>query len=310
MITRRNIRVKVMQLLYSIDSTNDINAFKNPSLTLEKKFTQTSELLTYLFHHIVSVAKYAEVSAKHRASKYIPTVEDLSVNTKVSGNQILWEIIENPSYQNAIETYKTNSICDSDVIRKLFTQLIETKEYQFYINQQQRDRKEELEMLSFIFNNIILQSDLFISTAEDHFDNWDDDSEMLQTVINSYFNKIQALKFLQLIDKEKLNYGKTLLNTCIEKKEYLLELITPKFKNWDPDRIASIDMIILQMGLSELLYFETIPTKVTINEYIDIAKEYSTVQSGQFVNGILDNLHKELLEKGKINKVDFKKVKR
>jgi len=85
-------------------------------------------------------------------------------------------------------------------------------------------------------------------------------------------------------------------------------LVTPKFKNWDADRIASLDMILLQMGLSELLYFETIPTKVTINEYIDIAKEYSTPQSGQFVNGILDNLHKELLEKGKINKVAYKKV--
>ena len=310
MITRRNIRVKVMQLLYSIDSTNDINAFKNPTTTLEKKFTQTSELFTYLFHHIVSVAKYAEVSAKHRASKYVPTVEDLSVNTKVSGNQILWEIIENPSYQNAIETFKTNNICETDIIRKLYTQLIETKEYQIYINQQNRERKEELEMFSFIFNNIMLQSELFISVAEDNFDNWDDDAEMLQTVINSYFNKIQTLKFLQLIDKDKLHYAKTLLNTCLEKKKYLLELITPKFKNWDADRIASIDMIILQMGLSELLYFETIPTKVTINEYIDIAKEYSTIQSGQFVNGILDNLHKELLAQGKINKIDFKKVRK
>ncbi|MBS4043518.1 MAG: transcription antitermination factor NusB [Chitinophagaceae bacterium] len=310
MITRRNIRVKVMQLLYSIDSINDTNAIKNPTAALEKKFTQTSELLTFLFHHIVLVAKYAEVSAKSRASKYIPTEEDLNVNTKVSGNQILWEIVENSSYQNAIESFKTDSICDSSIVRKLFTQLIETKEYQHYIHQESRDRKEELEMLSFIFNNIMLQSDLFISTAEDYFDNWDDDAEMLQTVINSYFNKIQSLKFHQLIDADKLNYAKTLLNTCIEKKEFLLECITPKFKNWDADRIASIDLIILQMGLAELLYFETIPTKVTINEYIDIAKEYSTVQSGQFVNGILDNLHKEMLTQGKIHKVDFKKVKK
>ena len=299
-----------MQLLYSIDSTNDSSAFKNPAIILEKKFTQTSELLVYIFYHIVSIAQYAEVSARNRAAKYVPSVEDLSVNTKVSGNQILWEILENPTYQQAIEKFKTPLKSEMDIIKKLFTQLSETKEYQLYIHQQNRERKEEIDMLSFIFNSLMLQSELFISSAEDIFENWDDDSEMLQTVINSYFNKINNLQFEKLIDNDKLNYARTLLNTCIEKNDYLLELITPKFKNWDADRIASLDMIILKLGLTELLYFETIPTKVTINEYIDIAKEYSTVQSGQFINGILDNLHKELVEKGKITKVDFKKQKK
>ena len=298
-----------MQLLYSIDSTNDSNAFKNPTLTLEKKFSKTRELLAYLLFHIAAVAKYAEISARNRAGKYIPSIEDLNVNTKVSGNQILWEIIESISYKEAIEEYRIDSITEVDIIRKLYTQLVETAEYKNYINQLNRNRKDEIEMLSFIFNNIILQSELFISTAEDHFDNWDDDSEMLQIIINNYLGKVQSIAMDKLLDKDKLNFAKSLLNTCLEKKEYLMELITPKFKNWDADRIASIDLIILQLGLAELLYFETIPTKVTINEYIDIAKEYSTVQSGQFVNGLLDNLHKELLEKGKINKVEFKKVR-
>ena len=81
------------------------------------------------------------------------------------------------------------------------------------------------------------------------------------------------------------------------KKEYYLELIKPKLKNWDAERIASLDMILMQMGVCEFLYFETIPPKVTINEYIDLAKEYSTAQSGHFVNGILDNIHKELLRR-------------
>ena len=298
-----------MQLLYSIDSTNDSNAFKNPTLTLEKKFSKTRELLAYLLFHIAAGAKYAEISARNRAGKYIPSIEDLNVNTKVSGNQILWEIIESISYKEAIEEYRIDSITEVDIIRKLYTQLVETAEYKNYINQLNRNRKDEIEMLSFIFNNIILQSELFISTAEDHFDNWDDDSEMLQIIINNYLGKVQSIAMDKLLDKDKLNFAKSLLNTCLEKKEYLMELITPKFKNWDADRIASIDLIILQLGLAELLYFETIPTKVTINEYIDIAKEYSTVQSGQFVNGLLDNLHKELLEKGKINKVEFKKVR-
>ena len=84
-------------------------------------------------------------------------------------------------------------------------------------------------------------------------------------------------------------------------------MIKPKLKNWDADRIALLDMILMQMGVCEFLYFETIPTKVTINEYIDLAKEYSTPQSGQFVNGILDNIHKELQAQDKLHKVSFKK---
>jgi len=83
-------------------------------------------------------------------------------------------------------------------------------------------------------------------------------------------------------------------------------IIKPKLKNWDAERIAQLDMILMRMGVCEFLYFETVPPKVTINEYIDIAKEYSTPQSGQFVNGILDSIHKELMAQGKIHKIDFK----
>ncbi|MBS1660144.1 MAG: transcription antitermination factor NusB, partial [Bacteroidetes bacterium] len=97
-----------------------------------------------------------------------------------------------------------------------------------------------------------------------------------------------------------------LLVTVREKKEVLQDLIRPKLKNWDPERIATLDMILMQMGVAEFLYFETIPPKVTINEYIDLAKEYSTPQSGQFVNGILDNIHKDLVRDEKMHKINFK----
>ena len=88
----------------------------------------------------------------------------------------------------------------------------------------------------------------------------------------------------------------------------LLLSIIPKLKYWDPERIALLDMVLMKMGVSEFLYFETIPPKVTINEYIDLAKDYSPQQSGQFVNGILDNIHKELVQQGKLHKTDFKKA--
>lgn len=299
-----------MQLLYSMDAANDSAAFKNPVNVLDKKFSKTRELLVFLINNIVSISKYAETAARLRASKNIPTEEDLNVNTKIAGNQLLWQIIEDKTYRDAVEEYKTDLMGDIEITRKLYLQLVETTEYQRYILEQSRDKKNEIEMLAFLFNNIMLQSDVFVSYLEDKFDNLDDDAEMVQSLVNAYLHKPQSLTFASVIDSDKWNFAKTLLTTCLEKKEHLLEILTPKFTNWDADRIASLDMIILKMGISELLYFETIPTKVTINEYIDLAKEYSTQQSGQFVNGILDSLHKDFLAAGKINKVDFRKAKR
>ena len=100
-----------------------------------------------------------------------------------------------------------------------------------------------------------------------------------------------------------------MLQTVINKKEHVSELIKVRLKNWDPDRIAVLDMILMQMGVCEFLYFPTIPPKVTINEYIDLAKDYSTAQSGHFVNGILDGIHKDLVASNKIYKTDFKSKK-
>ncbi len=125
----------------------------------------------------------------------------------------------------------------------------------------------------------------------------------------AYLGKQQSFNFQEIISKEKYDFAKTLLLSVLEKKEVTMELIKPKLKNWDAERIATLDMILMEMGVCEFLYFETIPPKVTINEYIDIAKDYSTPQSGQFVNGILDNIHKELVVENKMHKVNFKASK-
>ena len=106
-------------------------------------------------------------------------------------------------------------------------------------------------------------------------------------------------------DAEKKTFGKELLQTVIDKEQHVTELIKARLKNWDPERIAVLDMILMKMGVCEFLYFPTIPPKVTINEYIDLAKDYSTAQSGHFVNGILDGIHKDLVEQKKIYKTEF-----
>ena len=152
----------------------------------------------------------------------------------------------------------------------------------------------------------MLPNEAFTSYVEENFTNWDDDADMLRLLVQNFLNKPQGFNFQELISREKFQFGKGLLETAIEKKEVTMDYIKPKLKNWDPERIAVLDMLLMRMGVCEFLYFETIPPKVTINEYIDLAKEYSTPQSGQFVNGILDNIHKELVQDDKMHKIAFK----
>jgi N utilization substance protein B len=161
-------------------------------------------------------------------------------------------------------------------------------------------------MLEFIFSSLMLPGESFINHIEEQFTNWDDDVDMVNQLLLGYIHKPQSFNFQEIISKDKWEFARSLLETVMDKKEILMEMIRPKLNNWDPDRIATLDMILMQMGVSEFLFFETIPPKVTINEYIDLAKDYSTPQSGQFVNGILDSIHKDLVRDEKMHKVNFK----
>ncbi|MFT3907821.1 MAG: transcription antitermination factor NusB [Ferruginibacter sp.] len=306
MISRRNIRVKVMQTLYTIDSVSGDTKPGEPITILTKKIEQSRHLYTYLVYFITEVARFSETDARQKASKHLPSAGDLTVNTKIAGNEVLWKILEDASFKAAINEFKLQHILDADLLKRTYLDLVASEEYNEYIAEQSRDKKSEKKILDFIFSNLMLPNENFISHVEENFINWDDDAEMMQTLVLNYFNKPAQSSFNDILSKEKWDFAKTLLATVLDKSAYTLELIKPKLKNWDAERIAALDLIILQMGVCEFLYFETIPTKVTINEYIDLAKAYSTVQSGQFVNGLLDNIHKELTAENKIHKKNFK----
>lgn len=294
-----------MQLLYMMDSAGDLPLFKDPVHELQKQLDKSRELFTYLLAFLTEVARYAETDARKKAAKHLPSADDLNVNIKIAGNELLWQILENASFQRALEADKTLARMDTELVKKFYQILVETDEYKTYINQLGRDKQKEIALLEFIFNSLMLPNEDFESHIEELFNNWDDDGEMIQQLINTFLHK-PTLNVQLMVSNEKWIFAKNLLTTFIEKKDYVLDLIKPKLNNWDAERIAVLDMIIMQLGVCELLYFETIPTKVTINEYIDLAKDYSTPQSGQFVNGILDNIHKEQTAAGKINKVDFR----
>jgi N utilization substance protein B len=306
MISRRNIRVKVMQSLYTSDSiTNDVNVADATKL-LKKQFELSRQLFLYLTYFLTEVARYAEKDSVKKAGKHLPSAADLNINTKIAGNELLWKIIEEPSYKAACAEIKPQYLIDEDLLKKTYETLTNTEDYKDYIGVPARDKRSEKLILEFIFTNLMLPNENFINHIEEHFINWDDDAEMMNVLMLNYLQKPHQVNFNEMVSKEKMEFAQSLLQTVIEKKEVSMELLKPKLKNWDAERIATLDLIIIQMGICEFLFFETIPTKVTINEYIDLAKEYSTPQSGQFINGILDNIHKELTAEGKIHKKSFK----
>ena len=306
MLSRRNIRVKVMQTLYSIESMNNETREGEPLQILNKKMEHSQELITYLIYYIIEVTRYAELDALKKRSKHLPSQEDLNVNIKITGNELVWATLENQSFRASAEKFKIKYKMDEDLIKRAYQSLVLTPEYKEYISLQSRDKKSEKEILEFIFSDIMLENEDFINDIEGKFIHWDDDAETIISLMNGFFQKPGQFNFAELVGAEKMEFARSLLATVLDKNEYCLEIIKPKLKNWDSERIAALDMILMKMGLCEFLYFETIPTKVTINEYIDLAKEYSTEQSGQFINGILDNIHKELVAENKIHKVNFK----
>jgi transcription antitermination protein NusB len=308
MISRRNIRVKVMQAIYTLSTLEQGLKPGEPVKLLQRHFDNSKELFVYLTYFLTEVAGYVERDAYLRSSKHLPTAEDLNVNTKIAGNELVWKIREEASYQQELGKIKPEQRIDKELVKKVYLQLVELPAYKQYISTPERNSKDERNILEIILDELLLPNEVFIAHLEENFMNWDDDADMVIQLLQGLLLKPNAINFSQVMSADKWNFAKSLITTVLEKEEHLQTLIVPKLKNWDAERIAALDMIIMKMGVAEFLYFETIPPKVTINEYIDIAKEYSTQQSGQFVNGILDNIHKELVQQGKLHKVDFKKA--
>jgi len=291
-----------MQVLYMVETETQ----GTPAGLLQKEFDKTRNLFVFLVHLLHQVALYAEVEAGQRASKNLPNASDLTVNAKLAGNSIVWQTMESDNFKKAIEMVKPQQWIQDDIVKSIFRSLSETPTYLSYINDQSRDKAKDKDILKFIFGNLIIESENILEYIAEHFTNWEDEGDVMIGFIMNYLQKPNAVDFLDLVGDEKNKFATDLLKTAIDKKIITEDIIKPKLNNWDPERIAMIDMILLRLGVCELLYFDTIPTKVTINEYIDLGKEYSTEQSGHFVNGILDNIHKEMVASGRIQKISHK----
>lgn len=296
-----------MQTLYTLESMDMASpeGYQQGLTLLNEKLKRGLDLFVISLEYMRKTAEYAATHAAARAAKYLPTKEDLNASKKISENEFLAMLASNATYTEKIKDPAIIHGLNDEWIRKLFLQLEQTEAYKTYISEEnQRSPKAEKHIIQQLWQKNMLENESFMEFFGEELPGWEDDKEMTVMLMENFFRSPAKMDFSKMISSEKKEYSHELLRTVLEKKDYCMELVQPKLMNWDKERVALIDLLLLRMGVCELLYFPTIPTKVTINEYIEIAKRYSTQQSGQFVNGVLDNILKDLEKENKIRKQD------
>lgn len=306
MISRRNIRVKVMQTLYTLalQDTSDRPVRASADRMLDDKLEQVLDLFTTTLLYMVRIAEYADTDARQRASKYLVTEEDRNVDRRIATNSFVKALTSNESFTAKVKNSKLERFIDEERVKKTFQLFARSAEYVSYVGEERHTREADRSIMQLVWERYMLGDEDVVSQFVDDLPGWEDDCDLIGMLMQNYFKGSMRTDFSRLLSGEKKEYAHDLLKAVLEKEEPCMELIKPKLNNWDKERVAMIDLLLLRMGVCEFLFFPTIPTKVTINEYIDIAKQYSTPQSGQFVNGVLDNILKDLVKEDRIVKTD------
>lgn len=302
MISRRNIRIDVLQTIYAMAQQEVTNPQEMAEKRILQRIDETSALLVVNLHLLMRLSSFILTVANKRASKMIRTADDIQVNVKIADNSYINALAGNKTFTDLVKKYVRPEWFDEELLKKIFIPFTETPEYLAYVAKEGRDPESEKSILINMFDVCITRNELTQSLLEEYFIYASTDQEMIGGWLDKVLTHAANFNFNRILSDEKVEFARDLILCYYNKKDIVFELIEPKLVNWDADRVAIIDLIILHLGLCELLYFEQIPEKVTINEYIDLAKMYSTQQSGQFVNGLLDNVRKELHEQHKIIK--------
>ncbi|MCB9345287.1 MAG: transcription antitermination factor NusB [Lewinellaceae bacterium] len=263
------------------------------------------ELYLFQLYVLLKVAQYAEKDAEKRASKHLPTDEDKKFSPRLSQNDCTKSLANHTEFAKLAKKYKVSENIDEDHIKSLYNLFVDTPEYKEYLELESPDVKDHSKALLNLYRTLAA-SDLFSDMSEDRYTNWADDDSLVSGAMKKTLKAMPLEgKFYEEhepSDETVLEFGEELLTKTCEEDAALFSDIEPTLKNWDADRVAILDMVMLKMALCELLHFPTIPTKVTLNEFVEISKTYSTDKSKEFINGILDRLMKELLDKGRIVK--------
>lgn len=312
MLSRRFLRIKVLQAVYAFfQSKNDDlgSGEKQLLLGINKLYEQYIHILSFL----IEIFDFAEVRQEEVKKKYFPTKEDLDPNTRFTDNTFIAQLRDNKDFRRKVDVYKINWSEEVEYVRKIYNAIRQGDQYKQYMSSPESSYKADKKMVEDILQVYISESESLESYFEDRNIFWASD----------YFIAIwMALKTVKMFKKEwsesKPLPGvfQTSAEEDNEDRAFVIDLfrktiihnapfeqmIKERATNWEIDRIAAMDKMILKMAIAELTEFSSIPIKVSLNEYIDIAKIFSTHKSRVFINGILDKLINDLEKENKIKK--------
>lgn len=303
-----------MQALYAHFQTEDSSVISS-----EKKLVANIEgiydLYVYLLSAMLETVDIARNMMEEARQKFLPTEAEINPNRKFIDNIFLNQLDQNRDLRKNINRLKINWADHKDIFRKIFLAFRDTDEYKNYMNAPESNYKDDKEIAVNILTNGLLASDAFVSLFEEKNIYWADDIDtavmmVLKTVKkwNKQMDEFESLPPLMISPDEEGDdliqdfVLKLFRKTIINSEEYS-QLITKYAENWEYERIAFLDVILFKMALAEFIEFQSIPVKVTINEYIEISKEYSTPKSRQFINGLLDKMANDLKQEGRIKKM-------
>jgi N utilization substance protein B len=252
-----------------------------------------------------------DLSMEHieiKKKKYLATEEDRNPNLKFVENSILKSIENSPALKDYARDKKLDQWKDNrEYVRIVLDQMTEDEKYLDYMNSGRNDFKEDRDFIIYLFKEIVAPNEKLFDFYESINLGWVDDYPLVNTMILKTFKQMKASHSFDLKDlvvkKDDEEFLLELFRKAVLHQDEFTDEIDAKTPNWDTERIADLDMILIKMALTEFLYFPSIPTKVTINEYIEIAKDYSTTKSSYFINGVLDKLLKDYNNSGKLKKI-------
>jgi len=297
MISRRLLRIKALQIIFAYNMSDD-QSLSKAEKELLFSVGKSYELYHMLLLLLLEIATYAEKRIEIRRSKHFPTQEEANPNTTFVENPIILMLRENDSFLRFIDQHHLSWVNHPELIKHLYTQMIESEEYAEYMCTQNMSFSNHRNFIYFLIESILVNDESLAQILEDTSIFWNDDIDFAAGMAVKTIGKCKETKSVKMFPMYKDEEDKTFLIQLFRKTilnaDEQKSLIKKFTKNWDFERIATMDILIMQMAIAEAIEFPSIPTKVTLNEYIEIAKYYSTEKSSVFINGILDKTFQHL----------------
>lgn len=303
MLNRHFLRAKVLQLLYAFQ-INDCSDIEGHKKKLIDSFRHLVDLQTYLFSALMEFHSIAYDKMDDNKQKMLPTPEDLNPNLKFLENEFFKMLFEDKGLTERVKKLKINWSEEKDILKNIFKRFMESETYKNYMNSSKIDFVSERLIVVQLFKNYLISNEQFFDMLCEKRLEWESDYDIIAQNALKYLKEYEGRSDIKLDESFDIEFITGLFLNTINNDLEFKELIDSRIQNWDMDRVALMDVIIIKMGLAELIYCPEIPVNVTLNEYVELAKEFSTQKSKLFVNGLLDKLMVDLRAKGKIKKFE------